>query len=186
MREKGIDISIKTGLTELNREFNGGFRAPDLIIIGGRPSMGKTQFALHFAKHAAYSNKQVLFIEMTASQLADRLLLEDDRISMYNLRTGNLSNDEWGYLDKRAGELYNLNINIADNHNIRYINNIKRRRMKRKRQIGYNVHYIGFMNNMKVRNSSFHTGELKNLEKNIPIVLLQLSRPPKGISVKSS
>ena len=41
LREKGIDISIKTGLTELNREFNGGFRAPDLIIIGGRPSMGK-------------------------------------------------------------------------------------------------------------------------------------------------
>ena len=41
MREKGIDISIKTGLSELNREFNGGFRSPDFIIIGGRPSMGK-------------------------------------------------------------------------------------------------------------------------------------------------
>ena len=142
MREKGIDISIKTGLTELNREFNGGFRAPDLIIIGGRPSMGKTQFALHFAKHAAYSNKQVLFIsiEMTASQLADRLLLEDDRISMYNLRTGNLSNDEWAYLDKQAGNLYDLKINIADNHNIRYINNIKSEARRMKRQVGYNVY----------------------------------------------
>ena len=87
MREKGIDVSIKTGLTELNREFNGGFRSPDLIIIGGRPSMGKTQLGLHFAKHAALCNKSVLFvsIEMTASQLADRLLIEDDRISMYNL-----------------------------------------------------------------------------------------------------
>ena len=41
MREKGIDISIKTGLSELNKEFNGGFRSPDLIRIGGRPSMGK-------------------------------------------------------------------------------------------------------------------------------------------------
>ena len=197
LREKGIDISIKTGLTELNREFNGGFRAPDLIIIGGRPSMGKTQFALHFAKHAAYSRKQVLFIsiEMTASQLADRLLLEDDRISMYNLRTGNLSNDEWGYLDKRAGELYNLNINIADNHNIRYINNIKSeaRRMKRKDKLDIMfIDYLGLIRtNMKFGTRDLEigyiTGELKNLAKelNIPIVLLsQLSRPPKGISVK--
>ena len=156
-----------------------------------------TQFALHFAKHAAYSRKQVLFIsiEMTASQLADRLLLEDDRISMYNLRTGNLSNDEWGYLDKRAGELYNLNINIADNHNIRYINNIKSeaRRMKRKDKLDIMfIDYLGLIRtNMKFGTRDLEigyiTGELKNLAKelNIPIVLLsQLSRPPKGISVK--
>lgn len=156
-----------------------------------------TQFALHFAKYAAYSRKQVLFIsiEMTASQLADRLLLEDDRISMYNLRTGNLSNDEWGYLDKRAGELYNLNINIADNHNIRYINNIKSeaRRMKRKDKLDIMfIDYLGLIRtNMKFGTRDLEigyiTGELKNLAKelNIPIVLLsQLSRPPKGISVK--
>ena len=76
--------------------------------------MGKTQFSLHFAKHAALSNKQVLFIsiEMTASQLADRLLLEDDRISMYNLRTGHLSLDEWKAIDAQAGNLYNLNIKM--------------------------------------------------------------------------
>ena len=197
LREKGIDISIKTGLTELNREFNGGFRAPDLIIIGGRPSMGKTQFALHFAKNAAICNKNVLFIsiEMTASQLADRLILEDDRISMYNLRTGNLNNDEWEFINKRAGELYNLNINIADNHNIRYINNIKSeaRRIKRKGKLDIMfIDYLGLIRtNMKFGTRDLEigyiTGELKNLAKelNIPIVLLsQLSRPPKGISVK--
>ena len=197
LREKGIDISIKTGLTELNREFNGGFRAPDLIIIGGRPSMGKTQFALHFAKNAAICNKNVLFIsiEMTASQLADRLILEDDRISMYNLRTGNLNNDEWEFINKRAGELYNLNINIADNHNIRYINNIKSeaRRMKRKGKLDIMfIDYLGLIRtNMKFGTRDLEigyiTGELKNLAKelNIPIVLLsQLSRPPKGILVK--
>ena len=197
MREKGIDISIKTGLTELNREFNGGFRAPDLIIIGGRPSMGKTQFALHFAKHAAYSNKQVLFIsiEMTASQLADRLLLEDDRISMYNLRTGNLSNDEWAYLDKQAGNLYDLKINIADNHNIRYINNIKSEARRMKRQGKLDIMFIDYLGLIRTNikfgtrdlEIGYITGELKNLAKelNVPIVLLsQLSRPMKGVAVK--
>ena len=197
MREKGIDISIKTGLTELNREFNGGFRAPDLIIIGGRPSMGKTQFSLHFAKHAALSNKQVLFIsiEMTASQLADRLLLEDESISMYNLRTGLLSSDEWKAIDAQAGKLYNLNINIADSHNIRYINNIKSEARRMKRQSKLDILFIDYLGliktNMKFGTRDLEigyiTGELKSLAKelNIPIVLLsQLSRPPKGITVK--
>lgn len=197
MREKGIDISIKTGLSELNREFNGGFRSPDLIIIGGRPSMGKTQLGLHFAKHAALSNKHVLFvsIEMTASQLADRLLLEDDRISMYNLRTGHLSMDEWKAIDTQAGNLYNLNINIADSHNIRYINNIKSEARRMKRQTKLDILFIDYLGlirtNMKFGTRDLEigyiTGELKNLAKelSVPVVLLsQLSRPPKGMTVK--
>jgi len=197
MREKGIDISIKTGLSELNREFNGGFRSPDLIIIGGRPSMGKTQLGLHFAKHAALCSKYVLFvsIEMTASQLADRLLLEDDRISMYNLRTGHLSLDEWKAIDAQTGNLYNLNINIADSHNIRYINNIKSeaRRMKRQNKLDILfIDYLGLIRtNMKFGTRDLEigyiTGELKNLAKelSVPVVLLsQLSRPPKGMTVK--
>lgn len=156
-----------------------------------------TQLGLHFAKHAALSNKHVLFvsIEMTASQLADRLLLEDDRISMYNLRTGHLSMDEWKAIDAQAGNLYNLNINIADSHNIRYINNIKSeaRRMKRQNKLDILfIDYLGLIRtNMKFGTRDLEigyiTGELKNLAKelNVPVVLLsQLSRPPKGMTVK--
>lgn len=156
-----------------------------------------TQFSLHFAKHAALSNKQVLFIsiEMTASQLADRLILEDESISMYNLRTGLLSSDEWKAIDAQAGKLYNLNINIADSHNIRYINNIKSEARRMKRQSKLDILFIDYLGliktNMKFGTRDLEigyiTGELKSLAKelNIPIVLLsQLSRPPKGMTVK--
>ncbi len=64
---------ISTGLDQLDRLLNGGFRSPDLVILGGRPSMGKTQFAIHFAIAAARQQQQVLFasIEMTAQQLVE-------------------------------------------------------------------------------------------------------------------
>ena len=113
---------------------------------------------------------------MTASQLADRLLLEDDRISMYNLRTGHLSMDEWKAIDTQAGKLYNLNINIADSHNIRYINNIKSEARRMKRQSKLDILFIDYLGlirtNMKFGTRDLEigyiTGELKNLAKELP------------------
>lgn len=196
-REHGKIIAIPTGLYNLNNEFSGGWRAPDLIVVGGRPSMGKTQHALSFAKAAAKAGKHCCFIsiEMSATQLVNRFLLEDDRISGYNLRTGQMSNEEWIAIDYKASELYNLPIHIADHHSIRYLNNIKSeaRRLHRRGQLDIMIiDYLGLIRtNMKFQSRyleiGYITGELKNLAKelNIPIILLsQLSRPMKGIAVK--
>jgi replicative DNA helicase len=66
--QSGVNPSITTGLRSLDEEFDGGWRPPELIILGARPSMGKTQIALSFAKAAGLSDNEVLFIsiEMTA------------------------------------------------------------------------------------------------------------------------
>ena len=197
LKEKGIRISIPTGLHSLDETFAGGWMAPDLIILGARPSMGKTQHSLSFAKAASLSGKEVLFIsiEMTATQLVNRYLLEDDRINSYNLRTGQMSNQEWVAMDEQAGRLWNMKLNIADNHNVRYLNNIKSeaRKLHRKGKLDMMIiDYLGLIKtNLKFASRyleiGYITGELKNLTKelNIPIILLsQLNRPIKGLAVK--
>nr|WP_297167405.1 replicative DNA helicase [uncultured Dysgonomonas sp.] len=197
LREKGIQVAIPTGLNTLNDILAGGWSAPDLIILGARPSMGKTQHSLSFAKAAAEAGKEILFvsIEMKRTQLVNRYLLEDDRINSRHLKSGQMSPEEWSAIDERAGQLWNLKLNIADHHNIRYINNLKSeaRRLKRKGKLQMMIiDYLGLIRtNMKFQSRQLEigyiTGELKNLAKelDIPIILLsQLNRPMKGTAVK--
>lgn len=196
-REKGVEVSISTGLQELDQELDGGWFSPDLIILGARPSMGKTQHALNFAKSAGMNNKHVLFIsiEMNSTSLVNRYLLEDDRINSTNLRKGQMTNEEWIAVDEKVGEYWNMKLHIADSPDIRYLNNIRSeaRRLHRKGQLNMMIiDYLGLIRtNLRFEKRymeiGYITGELKNLckELNIPIILLsQLSRPQKGVLVK--
>lgn len=197
LRTKGINLSVPTGLNTLDDILAGGWSSPDLIILGARPSMGKTQHSLSFAKAAATAGKEVLFIsiEMKSTQLVNRYLLEDDRINEKHLKSGQMGTEEWTAMDERAGQLWNLKLNIADHHNIRYINNLKSeaRRLKRKGKLQMMIiDYLGLIRtNLKFQSRQLEigyiTGELKNLAKelDIPIILLsQLNRPMKGTAVK--
>lgn len=197
LREKGIQTTIPTGLNILDDILAGGWSAPDLIILGARPSMGKTQFSLLFAKAAALAGKDALYIsiEMKRTQLVNRYLLEDDRINSRNLKSGQMNQEEWAAVDEKAGQLWNMKLNIADNYKIRYISNIKSeaRRMYRKGQLKLMViDYLGLIRtNLKFQSRQLEigyiTGELKNLAKelDIPIILLsQLNRPQKGVAVR--
>ena len=160
--ESGKQIAIPTGLKELDHKLNGGWRAPDLIVLGGRPSMGKTQFAVHFAKHAglAQKNTLVVSIEMTKIQLIIRMITEDDGIDFYRLKTGRLTTEEWELVHNRITEISKLNLNIADDHNIRYLNNIKSlaRKMSRKGKLDFLI--IDYLQLIKT-NAKFGTRDLE-------------------------
>lgn len=196
-RENGESTTISTGLKALDDRLSGGWSAPDLIILGGRPSMGKTQFALHFAQSAAKNNHRCLFIsiEMTVEQLVMRILTEDERLSYYNMKTGQMDNNEWQCIDEKISEFENEKLFIADNYNVRNLNTIKALSRKLKRLGELDLLIIDYLQLIKT-NQSFGTrdleighitGDLKNLAKelNIPIILLaQLSRPPKGTSIQ--
>lgn len=196
-REKGIELCTSTGLKSLDDELDGGWYAPDLVIIGARPSMGKTQHSLNFAKSAGMSGKHVFFvsIEMNAIQLVNRYLLEDERINSTNLRKGQMSNEEWVAVNEKVGEFWDMKLHIADSPDIRYLNNIRSeaRRLHRKGQLDMIIiDYLGLIKtnlnfSQRYLEIGYITGELKNLckELNIPIILLsQLSRPQKGVTVK--
>jgi replicative DNA helicase len=192
--QSGKSTAIPTGIGQLTRAFHGGWKAPDLIILAGRPSMGKTQVAVHFAKSAAMAGKDVLFfsLEMETTQLVNRILLEDDRINPYNLSTGQMSAEEWEAIDRRATEIWNLKIRIADSPEARYLDTIcsESRRLKRKGTLDMII--IDYLGYVLVRNQKFErrqleiariTGTLKSLAKElgIPVMLLsQLNRPVKG------
>jgi replicative DNA helicase len=196
-REKGLNTSITTGLKELDLSLNGGWTAPDLIIIGGRPSMGKTQLAIHFAKMAGLSGNDCFFvsIEMTIQQLVMRLLTEDERISFYSMKTGQLTNEEWKFIDEMAARISSMKIIIEDSNSISDIQTIKSRARKLHRQGKLKlmiIDYLQLIRTNKIFSTrdlevGYITRELKSLAKelNIPIILLaQLSRPTKGSNVK--
>lgn len=192
----GIVNAIPTGLRGLNKAMYGGWQAPDLVIIGGRPGMGKTQFAVSFAKEAGSTDNDCLFvsIEMTKIQLLLRMITEDDGIDFDSLKTGRLTTQEWALIESRVSDLIHLKINIADDDKIKNLSNIKSLARKLHRQGKLKMMVIDYLQlietNMKFQTRDLEVGyitrQLKSLAKelNIPILLLaQLSRPPKGMKV---
>jgi len=197
LHQAGKQVGIPTGLHKLDKALGGGWHAPDLIILGARPSMGKTQLALFFAKSAAQAGNHVLFVsgEMAATQLGGRYLLEDERIDPAHLRSGQMTPEEWNAMEETAGQLWDLPIHIAAGHEIRHLHHIRSeaRRLKRKGQLQMMImDHLGLTRTgQKFQNRyqeiGYITGELKNLAKelDIPILLLsQLSRPPKGTGIR--
>lgn len=95
--DKELYKGYTTGFSDLDKVLTGLNRS-DLIIVGARPAMGKTSFALNLARNvAAIGKRKVLFfsLEMTKEQLAMRVLGTEARVSSMKMRNGNISKDEW-------------------------------------------------------------------------------------------
>lgn len=109
-----------TGFSELDKRITGLNRS-DLIIVGARPAMGKTSFALNIARNVAvYAKKKVLFfsLEMSKEQLAQRVLSTEARIQSTKFRTGNLSPEEWMHIAEASVFLSDVELYFDDTANI--------------------------------------------------------------------
>ncbi|MFX0199356.1 MAG: replicative DNA helicase [Candidatus Hodarchaeota archaeon] len=108
-------LGIPSGFREIDR-ITLGWQNQDLIVIAARPSIGKTALALDFAKAAASAGVKVYFasVEMSADQLATRLLSSESGINGRALRLGRLSNDDWQRIAEAYGRIANLNIEIDE------------------------------------------------------------------------
>ena len=115
--ESGGDITgVSTGFTDLD-EKTSGWQKSDLIIVAGRPSMGKTAFALNMVEHALFHTEAPLLIfslEMPAQALMMRLLASVGRIELKKIRDGKLSGDEWDQLSRAATRLKGKKLFIDD------------------------------------------------------------------------
>ncbi|MCD7936274.1 MAG: replicative DNA helicase [Tannerellaceae bacterium] len=194
LKKSGQLIAIPTGIDALDKALDGGWRSPELIVLAGRPSMGKTQFALWFAKAAAAHKKNVLFtsIEMDERQLAGRYILEDDRIRQSHFRGGEMDAEEWAALHETVSGLWHLPIQIASDHKAGQLSNIKAQARRLKRRGELDLLMIDYLTMIRTGGQYFEkrylevghiTLELKNLAKElgIPIILLaQLNRLPAG------
>ncbi len=179
---------IPTGFGKLDR-LTSGFQPSDLIVIAGRPSMGKTAFVLNIAQHAATQAGVPLLIfslESAKEQLVERMLCSEARVNSQKLRTGYLSEDDWSRLMEAAGVLADAPIYIDDTPNINVLElRAKSRQLKLEQDIKMIVvDYLQLMaGSWRAENRQQQISEisrsLKALAKeiNLPVVAIsQLSR----------
>ena len=176
---------ISTGISALDRVIT-GLNKTDLIILGARPGMGKTSFALNIARSVAInSKKSVCFfsLEMTRDQLAQRMLSNEASIESEKLRTGDLTTDEWTRLAQAGTNLASSQIYFDETPGITVPEmKAKLRRMKKVDLVI--IDYLGLMQSAKktenrVQEVSDITRNLKAMAKelNIPVIACaQLSR----------
>ena len=118
-RDNPSDVTgVPTGFADLDR-LTSGLQEGDLIVIAGRPSMGKTAFALNIAEHIALSSKVklpvgVFSMEMGATQLAMRLIGSVGRLDQHKIRTGQLTPDDWERLSDALGRLSDAAIHVDE------------------------------------------------------------------------
>jgi len=192
--EEGI-VGVPTGLTDLDNRL-GGLHKQDLVIIAGRPSMGKTALATNIAFHAAKNIEKkglkstVAFfsLEMSSEQLSTRILSEQSRIRSNDIRRGKVSEKEFEQFISTSKNIYDLPLYIDETPAIT-ISAISNRSRRIKRLFGLDlivVDYIQLMrsgtnkkNEGRVQEISEITQGLKALAKelNVPVLALsQLSR----------
>ena len=187
-------IGLKTGLNDFDKKI-GGLHKSDLIIVAGRPSMGKTAFATNIASNICNGKNNdnktnVLFfsLEMSSEQLATRVISELSQISSEGIRTGNISKTDFEKIIRASEKLKNLSLFIDDSPALT-ISSIRTRSRRLKRKFGLDLIIIDYLqlitgesknsNDNRVKEISDITRGLKAIAKelNIPVVALsQLSR----------
>ena len=180
---------IPTGFGILDKYLT-GLNKSDLILIGARPAMGKTSFALNLAQNITMNagRKCVFFsLEMSKLQLAERLLSSQAGVESQKLRTGDLTTDEWTRLGNAAGQFENVELYLDDSSQIT-VPEIKSR-IRRLRDVDcVIIDYLGLIKSAtkkenRVQEVSDITRNLKMMAKdlNIPVVCCaQLSRATEG------
>ena len=106
---------VPTGFKDADDLFH-GLRAGDLVILAARPGVGKTSFALNLAVNAAKAGTSVAFfsLEMSASQLMQRILCAEARVSLSKIRGGFIAEGDWGAIADASNALSKLDMYIDD------------------------------------------------------------------------
>jgi replicative DNA helicase len=201
---RGGHISgVPSGFTDLD-SLLGGLHASDLLIVAGRPGMGKTALATNMAFHAARlwakdkadqtepkrGAPVLLFsLEMAASQLSARILSEQTEIDMRKIRTGRFTDSEWDRFVQTAQTLGDLPLYIDDTGGISIAQIAARaRRLKREKQIGLIViDYLQLVEpssrrfENRVQEISDVTKGLKALAKELAVPVMALSQLSRGV-----
>jgi replicative DNA helicase len=187
---KGSFNGILTGFTQLD-EMTTGLQKGDLVIVAGRPSMGKTSFALSLGAHAAIKGNcatAIFSLEMSKHQLVQRLLCAEARVNMHQLRSGKLPRRDYPRLSLAAGPLSEAPLYIDDTPGISVLEvRAKSRRLKAQSNLGLIIiDYLQLMGSSgpvesRQQEISQISRSLKGVAKELDvplIVLSQLSRAP--------
>lgn len=183
-------IGIPSGIGELDKMIT-GLNKSDLIILGARPGMGKTSFALNIARNVAVNaGKTVCFfsLEMTRDQLAQRMLSSEAAIKSEKLRTGELDVDEWTRLTQAGENLSKAELYFDETSSITVPQmKAKLRRMKRVDLVV--IDYLGLMHSSKNIDNRVHevseiTRSLKIMAKELKVPIIACAQLSRGTETK--
>ena len=180
----GSVTGVASGLIDLD-EITSGFQKGELVIIAGRPSMGKTALALSIMRNAAIDFKVpvgMFSLEMANHQLAQRLLCAEGRVDSHLVRTGKLPKNQWKNLSLAVGSLAEAEIYLDDTPAITVLElRAKARRLKAEKNLGLII--IDYLQLMQgPRNIESRQQEISNISRSLKALAKELDIPVIALS----
>lgn len=194
-KNKGSLRGIRTGYRDLDN-MTAGLQKSDLIILAARPAMGKTTLVTNLAYNVAtIEKKPVLFfsLEMSKEQLVDRMLADASGVDSWNIRTGNLSDNDFAKLSEAMGEMAEAPIYIDDTPGLSVLEmRTKARRLAHENQLGLIiVDYLQLMqangnhNGNRVQEVSEISRGLKLIARELDVPLIALSQLSRSVESRT-
>ncbi len=196
-RNEGLTLpGIPSGFYDLDA-MTGGFQRSDLIIVAGRPAMGKTAFCTNIAHHIAAGPQKlpvaIFSLEMSKEQLVQRILSGEARIESNRLRSGRISQNEWEPISAAIGRLSELPMFIDDTPNITVTEiRSKARRLQAEQGGTLGLILLDYLQLMegssdnRVQELSRITRSLKGLARELAVPIIALSQLSRGVEARTN
>ena len=170
---------VSSGFRELDN-LTAGLQNGELIIIAGRPSMGKTAFALNIAEHTALADENpvaIFSMEMSASSLAQRMISSLGRVNAHSIKTGQLEERDWNRVDGAIQQIKNAPIYIDDTPSLTPIE-LRARARRIQREKGLSLIVIDYLQLMSVHgNKENRATEISEISRNLKALARELNIP---------
>lgn len=182
----GQDITgLSTGFSEFDK-MTSGLQAGDLIIIAGRPSMGKTSFAMNIAEHAALAEKKpvlVFSMEMPSEQLTMRMMSSLGRVDQHKVRTGRLTDEDWTRITSAVSMLSETKMYIDDTPGLTPTEIRSRARRIAREHGGLSLIVLDYLQLMTVAGTKENrTTELSEISRSMKALAKELNVPVIALS----
>ena len=180
----GALTGVSTGFTELDR-MTAGLQPGDLVIIAGRPSMGKTTLAINIAENAAVGKgvpAAIYSMEMSAEQLSMRMISSLGRVNQGNLRTGNFNDEDWARINAAVAQMSAAPIFIDETPALTPTEvRARARRLKREKGLGLIV--VDYLQLMKVGGDTENrTAEISEISRGLKALAKEMHCPVIALS----
>ncbi|BAZ38185.1 DnaB helicase [Calothrix sp. NIES-4101] len=196
-RNQGIALpGISSGFYDLDAIINGGFQRSDLIIVAGRPAMGKTSFSINIAHYIAGSMRMpvaIFSLEMSKEQLALRMLSSEAKIESTYLKSGRISQNQWEDLTRAISSLQEMPIYIDDTPNITVTEmRSQARRLQAETGMDLGLILIDYLQLMegnsdnRVQELSKITRSIKSLARELHVPVIALSQLSRGVEARTN
>jgi replicative DNA helicase len=187
---------LATGFTDFDNK-TGGLRPGDLVIVAGRPSMGKTTLAVNMAEYAAVSpdskaSVAIFSMEMPAEQLVTRMLASIGHVPLNSIRSGRISDDDWVRINSATSQLSDARIFIDESPALTPTD-LRARARRLKREHGLDLIVVDYLQLMQVpgtkENRATEIAEisrgLKALAKELGVPVIALSQLNRGVEQRN-